>query len=103
MSSRSIPPLLGSGLAPTMAPQGGTMATRRRLRRLVIAPAAVCVVAGSLAVVGPTSGATAAASGTTGTQTSIHLRGQTTTYPKAGVVGHGQAANLTEDGMTRFG
>jgi hypothetical protein len=79
------------------------MATRRRLRRLVIAPAAVCVVAGSLAMVGPSSGATAATSGTAGTKTTIHLRGQTTTFPKAGAVGHGQAANLTEDGVTRYG
>src|SRR4051812_43600326 len=78
------------------APEGGTMSARR-LRRLVIAPAAVCVVAGSLSVVG-TTGQAAAATGQSGTNRVIHLRGQTSTYPKAGPVGQGQAANLTEDG-----
>src|SRR4051812_36641915 len=73
------------------------MSARRRLRRLVIGPAVVCVVAGSLSIVGQSSTATAATE-QSGTHRTIHLRGQTSAYPKAGPVGRGQAANLTEEG-----
>jgi hypothetical protein len=71
------------------------MSARRRLRRLVIAPAVLSVVAASLSVVATTASSSAAAS--QGSR-NIHLRGQTSTFPKAGPVSPGHAANLTEDG-----
>ncbi|MFL6238051.1 MAG: hypothetical protein ACJ735_00970 [Actinomycetes bacterium] len=75
------------------------MSSRGRLRRLVIAPAVVSVVAGSLAIIGQTGSATAAATGQSSTTRAIHLRGQTSSFPSPGRVGNGTGAtNLSEDG-----
>src|SRR4051812_45301142 len=66
------------------------MSAGRQLRRLVIAPAAVSVVAASLSVVGQT-GASAASTGQSqsGTVRGIHLNHQTSTFPAAGPTASG--------------
>src|SRR3954453_8737342 len=74
------------------------------VRRFVIVPAAAAVAATSLALVQPSASSAATNAGQTGTNRTIHLRHQTTAFPKPGAVSHDKAQSLTEDGaLTRYG